>query len=197
MRKTAQGAWQVPSAKAARASGSLGGVTQPARRFHAVLFDLDGVLVDSEPYWDEVRIRFAADHGRTWGHEDQAAVMGGNSLEWAEIMQRRLDLPHLSVDEILRTVVDGVVAHYRGDAHPPIIGDAPAQVRRIAAELPVAIASSSHREVIDAAIDALGVRDVLSGITSSDEVPMGKPQPDVYLPAAVRPPRSARMPRGA
>ena len=161
-------------------------MTAPARRFDAVLFDLDGVLVDSEPYWDDVRIRFAAGHGRPWTHDDQASVMGGNSREWAEIMQQRLDLPNLPVEQILRSVVDGVVAHYRGDAHPPIIGDAPEQVRRIAASHPVAIVSSSHREVIDAAVAALGIGEVLAAIVSSDEVPLGKPQPDVYLRAAAK-----------
>jgi beta-phosphoglucomutase-like phosphatase (HAD superfamily) len=153
------------------------------RHFDAVLFDLDGVLVDTEPWWQEVRVTVAARHGRHWGHDDQAAVMGGNSLEWAEIMQRRLDLPDVPVDAILEEVVAGVVDCYRRST-PPIIGDAPDQVRRIARDHPVAIASSSHRAVIEAAVDALGLRDVLAATVSSDEVPAGKPAPDVYLRAA-------------
>ena len=157
-----------------------------ARRFDAVLFDLDGVLVDTEPWWDEVRVVFARAHGRAWGPDDQAAVMGGNSLEWAKIMADRLDLPDVSLETILRAVVDGVVGCYRRTAEPPVIGDAPAQVRRIATMLPVAIASSSHREVIEAAVDALGLHDVLTAIVSSDEVPSGKPAPDVYLRAAAK-----------
>jgi beta-phosphoglucomutase-like phosphatase (HAD superfamily) len=153
------------------------------RRFDAVLFDMDGVLVDTEPWWDEVRTAFAARHGRTWGPDDQAAVMGANSREWAEIMQERLDLPHIPVESILDEIVDGVVGWYRRSA-PPLIGDSPDQVRRIAADVPVAIASSSHRAVIEAAMDALGLRDVLAAVVSSDEVPLGKPAPDVYLRAA-------------
>ena len=154
-------------------------------RYDAVLFDMDGVLVDSEPWWHEVRIAYARAHGRPWTHEDQASCMGGNSREWAQIMQTRLRLPDLVADDILDAVVAGVVGCYRD--HPaPIIGDAPAQVRRIAATRPVAIASSSHRDIIEAAMDVLGVRDVLGAIVSSDEVPLGKPEPDVYLLAASR-----------
>jgi beta-phosphoglucomutase-like phosphatase (HAD superfamily) len=153
------------------------------RAFDAVLFDLDGVLVDTEPWWQVVRVAFAARHGRTWGHDDQASVMGANSREWAGIMQDRLHLPDLPADAILDEVVAGVVACYR-QAPPPLVGDAPDQLRRIARDYPVAIASSSHRAVIDAAVEALGLHDVLGAVVSSDEVAAGKPAPDVYLRAA-------------
>jgi beta-phosphoglucomutase-like phosphatase (HAD superfamily) len=159
-------------------------VTEP-RRFDAVLFDLDGVLVDSEPWWNDVRIAFARAHGRTWTDDDHHAVMGANSHGWALIMRDRLHLDDVDPDEIERAVVAGVVARYR-DMPPPVIAGAPEAVRRIAARLPVAIASSAHPDVIAAAIDALGLHDVLRAIVSSDEVPHGKPEPDVYLVAAQR-----------
>jgi beta-phosphoglucomutase-like phosphatase (HAD superfamily) len=155
------------------------------RRFDAVLFDMDGVLVDSEPWWNEVRVAFAGRLGLPWTDEDQAACMGGNSLEWAGIMQARLGLEAMPVEAIRDAVVDGVVGCYRSNP-APIVGDAPAQVRRIAAGWPVAVASSSHRAIIDAAMDALGLRDVLGAIVSSDDVPLGKPEPQVYLLAAAR-----------
>jgi beta-phosphoglucomutase-like phosphatase (HAD superfamily) len=158
--------------------------TLPGRPFDAVLLDLDGVLVDSEPWWDDVRVRFAAAHGRPWTTADQAAVMGGNSREWAATMQVRLDLPDVPLEDILEAVVGGVVACYRAAPEPPVIGDAPEQVRRIARTWPVAIVSSAHRRVIEAAVDALGWGDVLGAIVSSDEVATGKPAPDVYLRAA-------------
>ena len=153
------------------------------RRFDAVLFDLDGVLTDSEPWWNDVRIAFARAHDRPWTEDDQHAVMGANSAEWAATMQSRLRLDHVPVDVIEDAIVDGVVERYRTQPSPVIAG-APEAVRRIAATRPVAIASSSHRRVIDAAIDALGLHDVFGAVVSSDDVPTGKPAPDVYLRAA-------------
>ena len=151
--------------------------------FEAVLFDLDGVLVDSEPWWNDVRIAFARAHGRPWTVDDHHAVMGANSRGWALTMQERLDLPDVDPDEIQDAIVAGVVEHYRTEP-PPVIPGAIEAVRRIAQRLPVAIASSAHPDVIAAAVDALGIRDVLGAIVSSDEVPHGKPAPDVYLVAA-------------
>ena len=160
-------------------------MTHPGRRLDAVLFDLDGVLVDSEPWWNESRVAFAAARGLGWSHEDQALCMGGNSLEWSEIMRARLGLEGASLEAIGEEVVAGVVDRYR-ERPAPILDDAPAQVRRIARDRPVAIASSSHRDVIDAAVAALGLADVMAAIVSSDEVARGKPAPDVYLLAASR-----------
>ena len=155
------------------------------RPFDAVLFDMDGVLVHSEPWWNESRVAFALAHDRRWTPDDQALCMGGNSREWAGIMQARLRLPDMTVEAIQDAVVAGVVARYR--ANPvPIIAEAPAHVRRIARDRPVAIASSSHRDIIAAAVDALGLHEVMGAIVSSDEVPLGKPAPDVYLLAAER-----------
>jgi beta-phosphoglucomutase-like phosphatase (HAD superfamily) len=153
------------------------------RPIDAVLFDLDGVLTDSEPWWDEVRVAFARAHGRAWSGDDQAAVMGGNSAEWAAIMRRRLDLHELADAEVQAAIVDGVVERYRTQPSPVIAG-APEAVRRIARTHPVALASSSHPAVIAAAVDALGLVGVFGAIVSSDEVARGKPAPDVYLRAA-------------
>lgn len=159
-------------------------MTQFDRPFDAVLFDLDGVLVDTEPWWDEVRVEFARAHDRPWGPDDQQAVMGGNSRQWAITMQERLSLAHLSLAAIEDAVVSGVVGRYRTAAVLPLIDGAADAVRRCAANLPVAIASSAHRAVIEAAVDALGLHGVLGVIVSSDEVAGGKPDPAVYLRAA-------------
>lgn len=160
-------------------------MTSPGRRFDAVLFDLDGVLVDSEPWWNESRVAFAAARGLDWSDEDQALCMGGNSLEWPAVMRDRLGLGDVPLEPIRDEVVAGVVARYH-ERPAPILPDAPAQVRRIARDRPVAIASSSHQDVIDAAVEALGIADVMAAIVSSDEVARGKPEPDVYLLAASR-----------
>ncbi len=156
-----------------------------ARRIDAVLFDLDGVLVDSEPWWNDVRIAFAHAHGRDWTTDDHHAVMGANSHGWALTMQERLGLQDMDPDEIQDAIVSGVVARYRSEP-PPVIPGATDAVRRIASRIPVAIASSAHPDVIAAAVDALGLHDVLGAIVSSDEVPHGKPAPDVYLVAAAQ-----------
>ena len=149
-----------------------------------VIFDLDGVLVDSEIWWDEVRHEFAAEHDRTWTAADQVAVMGANSRGWAQIMRERLDLP-LSDQAIERAIVDGVVARYAREGAPMIDGAVEA-VRRIAADRPVAIASSAHHDVIAATLAATGLTDVFGVIVSSDDVDHGKPAPDVYLEVARR-----------
>lgn len=160
-------------------------MTAPTRRFDAVLFDMDGVLMDSEHRWNEVRAAFAAAHGRTWETDDQVAVMGGNSRQWSVIMRDRLGLDGMDPDRICDEVVRDVVARFRAGAVEVIPG-APEAVRRIAADRPVAIASSAHADVIAAAIDALGLHGVFGAIASSDEVEHGKPAPDVYLLAAAR-----------
>ncbi len=142
------------------------------------------MLVDSEIWWDEVRARFAADHGRRWTRDDQAAVMGANSGAWARIMRERLDLP-LPAAAIERAIVDGVVARYAHEGAPRIEGAVEA-VRRIAAGWRVAIASSAHAEVIAAALESTGLTDTFEVVISSDEVAHGKPAPDVYLEVARR-----------
>jgi beta-phosphoglucomutase-like phosphatase (HAD superfamily) len=110
--------------------------------------------------------------------------MGANSAAWSRTMRERLDLD-LPAPVIERTIVDGVVARFGSDGVPDIPGAVDA-VRRIAAGRPVAIASSAHREVIDAALGATGLTAVFGVVVSSDEVAHGKPAPDVYLEAARR-----------
>jgi HAD superfamily hydrolase (TIGR01509 family) len=155
-----------------------------AARIESVIFDLDGVIVDSEIWWDEVRRDFARDHGRVWTLEDRHAVMGANSRQWSATMRERLGLD-LDAAEIERAVVDGVVDRYRREG-PPAIPGAVDAVRRIAGRWPSALASSSHRRVIDAALAATGLGAVFRAIVSSDEVAHGKPEPDVFLEAARR-----------
>ena len=154
------------------------------RQIAAVIFDLDGVLVDTEIWWDEVRQAFAAAHGRSWTVEDRAQVMGANSRQWSRTMRERLDLDR-PAEAIERDVVDAMVSRWR-TAPSPLIAGADEVVRRLAAEYPLAVASSAHREVIDAALSLTGLRSSFSVVVSSDEVAHGKPAPDVYLEAAHR-----------
>lgn len=150
----------------------------------AVIFDLDGVIVDSEIWWHEERVLWAQALGRIWSHQDSRAVMGANSRGWARIMRERMGLDAAMEPGIEADVVRRVAGRFEGGA--PAIDGAVEAVRRIAAEWPVAIASSAHRAVIDAALHATGLDTVIPIVVSSDEVAHGKPAPDVYLEAAAR-----------
>jgi HAD superfamily hydrolase (TIGR01509 family) len=154
-------------------------------RSTAVIFDLDGVLVDAEIWWDEVRQAWSAAHGRTWTPADQAAVMGANSLGWAPIMRQRLRLD-MTDQAIVDEIVGAMIERYERLGAPRIAG-AESTVRRLAAAgVSLAVASSAHVAVIAAALDALGIRELFEVVVAADEVAHGKPAPDVYLLAAER-----------
>jgi HAD superfamily hydrolase (TIGR01509 family) len=150
----------------------------------AVIFDMDGVIVDTEPVWARVRAEFAAGLGRTWGHDDQRLVAGVSSREWSATMRERLgsDMPGPAIE---RAIVDAVVDSIRRDGPPPIDGAVEA-VRRIAARYPSALASGAHAEIIEAVLAATGLGDAFRVVISCDEVGRGKPAPDVFLEAARR-----------
>ena len=150
----------------------------------AVIFDLDGVIVDSEIWWHQERVAWAAERGLAWTSEDSRAVMGANSRGWARIMRERLRLDPAEEPEIEAAVVRRVVDRYRSGA--PEIPGAVAAVRLTARRRPVAIASSAHPDVIDAALRATRLAGTIPVVVSSDEVEHGKPAPDVYLETARR-----------
>ena len=110
--------------------------------------------------------------------------MGSNSRQWSETMRRRLDLD-MPAEAIERAIVDAMVDRYGREGAPAIDGAVEA-VRRVAADWPLALASSSHQRVIDAALEGTGLRDAFRAVISSDEVDHGKPAPDVFLEAARR-----------
>lgn len=156
-----------------------------ALEIEAIVFDLDGVLVDSEVWWHEVRVDWATTRGLTWTRADSDAVMGPNSRGWARIMRERLGLDPAEEPEIERAIVAGVVDRYLREGAPVIAGAVEA-ARRLADSYPVAIASSAHADVIRAALESTGLAASIPIAVSSDEVEHGKPAPDVYLEAARR-----------
>jgi HAD superfamily hydrolase (TIGR01509 family) len=148
-----------------------------------VTFDLDGVLVDSEPLWEDVRRRFAVTHGGRWEADAQRTMMGMSSGEWAQFMRQRLgvDLPER---EIVAGVVDDMAARYRDGV--PLLPGAVDAVRRMAARWPLGLASSANRPLIDIVLATTGLDVYFAATVSSEEVPRGKPAPDVYLEVSRR-----------
>jgi HAD superfamily hydrolase (TIGR01509 family) len=149
----------------------------------AVVFDLDGVLIQTEELWDEVRAGLARDRGGRYGPEEQRAMMGMSSPEWSRYMHEHVGLPE-SPDEIAAEVVDRMAARYR--ERLPLIEGAVDAVERLAAWWPLGVASSSNRPLIDLVLDLSGLARFFHATVSSEEVARGKPAPDVYLEACRR-----------
>ena len=149
----------------------------------AVVFDLDGVLLDTEELWDEARRRLAEERGARWPDDAQRAMMGMSSPEWSRYMHEVIGLPE-PPEQISAEVVRRLEALYR--ERLPLVPGALEAVRRIGARWPLGIASSSNRPLIDLFLELTGTRDLFRATVSSEEAERGKPAPDVYLEAAGR-----------
>ena len=149
----------------------------------AVVFDLDGVVVDSEQVWDDVRERLAHERGGAWHDRAQADMMGMSSPEWSRYMHARIGVPE-SPEEINDEVVARMLERYRTSL--PLIDGAVDAVRRLAQEFPLGVASSSNRSLIEVVLEQAEIADQFAAVVSSEEVARGKPAPDVYLEAARR-----------
>lgn len=145
------------------------------------MFDLDGVLVDSETMWDEVRQSFAAAHGGAWLPDSTRAMQGMSTPEWASYLVTSVGV-RLSPDEVAAGVVSEMARRY--ETSPPVLPGAVSVVRAVAAEYPVAIASSSPPVLIASFLAATDLTDLVPVAVSSEEAGAGKPAPDVYLLAA-------------
>jgi HAD superfamily hydrolase (TIGR01509 family) len=149
----------------------------------AVVFDMDGVLIASEEIWDEVREAYVRERGGRYDAEVQRAMMGMSSVEWSRYLHDTAGVPE-SPEEINDEVVRRMLAAYRD--HLPLILGAVDAVRRLAVRWPLGLASSSNRPLIDTVLDVTGLAECFAATVSSEEVPRGKPAPDVYLEAARR-----------
>ena len=149
----------------------------------AVIFDLDGVLVDSERVWDEVREALAQERGGRWHDRAQADMMGMSSPEWSRYMHDVIGLSE-SPEDINHEVVRRMKARYSD--HLPLIEAAVEAVRRLASSFRLGLASSSNRPLIDAVLTTAGLDSLFEATVSSEEVAHGKPEPDVFLEAARR-----------
>jgi HAD superfamily hydrolase (TIGR01509 family) len=144
----------------------------------AVVFDLDGVIVDSEQVWVEVREQYVRGLGLPYPAEATRAMMGMSSPEWSGYLSQTLGVPG-SPAEINDAIVERMLVRY--GTEPPLIPGAVAAVRRLAGRWPIGIASSSNPSLIEAVVHAAGIDDVVRVALSSEDVGRGKPAPDVYL----------------
>jgi HAD superfamily hydrolase (TIGR01509 family) len=149
----------------------------------AVVFDLDGVLVQSEELWDAARKELAKQHDVEWPGDATDAMMGMSSKEWSRYMHDEVGVPE-PPDEINRKVLAWVEKRYREDL--PWIPGAREAVRRMGGDFPLGLATSSNREIIDIVVEVGGFEELLKVTVSSEEVDKGKPAPDVYLEATSR-----------
>ncbi|MFP5416737.1 MAG: HAD family hydrolase [Actinomycetes bacterium] len=148
---------------------------------HAVVFDMDGTLTDSEETWDVIRRGLAGARGVPWPEGATQAMMGMSTREWSTYLAEAVGLGG-TPEEAAKATIDAMVEAYRsGDIR--ILHGATDAVRRMAELAPLAVASSSPRVLIEAGLELLGVRDLVGVVVSTEEVPRGKPAPDGYLAA--------------
>jgi HAD superfamily hydrolase (TIGR01509 family) len=147
----------------------------------AVVFDLDGVLIESEQVWDAAREDLVRERGGTWDERATTDMMGMSSKEWSSYMHDRLDVP-MTPAEINDDVVRRVAAAY--EEHLPLLPHAVETVRDLGGRWRLGVASSSNRPIIELVLERSGIRDCFAAVVSSEEVANGKPAPDVYLAIA-------------
>jgi HAD superfamily hydrolase (TIGR01509 family) len=147
----------------------------------AVIFDLDGVLLDSESAWVGVKREFTEETGGRWQDRAELDMLGMSSIEWSRYMHDELAVP-LPPERISSEVADRLARQYR--RRLPLLAGAGEAVRSMAREWPLALATSSNRNVIDLVLEESGLADAFAATVSSEEVDRGKPAPDVYLEAA-------------
>jgi HAD superfamily hydrolase (TIGR01509 family) len=149
----------------------------------AVIFDLDGVLIDSEPVWEEVRRDYVARHHGRWQPDSQDRLMGMSTPEWAAYLSGELGVER-PPEAVATEVVELMEQRY--SERLPLLPGAVEAVRRLAARWPLGLASSSPPRLIDLALRLAGVDELFGVRVSTEEVGRGKPAPDVYLEAAAR-----------
>jgi HAD superfamily hydrolase (TIGR01509 family) len=149
----------------------------------AVVFDLDGVLIDSEPVWEQVRRGLVADRGGHWASDAQQKLMGMSTPEWARYLSEDLGVG-LPPGEVAELVTDRMAASYR--EHLPLLPGAAGAVRRLAARWPLGLASSAPAALIETVLQSAGLRPDFQVTMSTEQVPRGKPAPDIYLAVTER-----------
>ncbi|MFL5831520.1 MAG: HAD family hydrolase [Solirubrobacteraceae bacterium] len=149
----------------------------------AVIFDLDGVLIDSEQLWNRAKEDLVRSTGGRWRDDAPHAMMGMSSPEWARYLRDELGVPR-PLAEINDDVVGRIEELYRAEL--PLLPGAGDAVRALHRRWPLGLASSSNREIIDLVLELAGLDGEFAVTVSSEEVARGKPAPDVYLQVTTR-----------
>ena len=142
------------------------------------MFDMDGVLIDSEPVWEEVRRSLVAERGGRWLPDTQDRLMGMSTGEWSSYMSSDLQVG-MTPDEVAAAVIGAMAQRYA--EHLPLMPGAVEAVTSLADRWPLAVASSAPQSLIDVVLDVSGMRPSFQAALSSERVPRGKPAPDIYL----------------
>jgi HAD superfamily hydrolase (TIGR01509 family) len=149
----------------------------------AVVFDLDGVIIDTEEVWEDVRRSYVAEYGREFLPDSQSRMMGMSTGEWSTHLSVDVGVPR-TPDQVAQDVLGRLAERYRQDL--PLIEGSVDAVRRLGRRFTLALASSSARVLIDQVLSTAGLTDAFRVTLSTEEVPRGKPWPDVYLEAVSR-----------
>jgi HAD superfamily hydrolase (TIGR01509 family) len=147
----------------------------------AVVFDLDGVLIDSEPVWAQVREEVVVAHGGHWSPDAQPQMMGMSTAEWSAYMVADLGV-RLSPPRVADVVIEAMARRYR--EHLPLLPGAVDSVRLTGSRFVLGLASSAPRSLIGTVLDASGLRSSFAAVRSTEEEARGKPAPDVYVTMA-------------
>lgn len=146
----------------------------------AIVYDMDGVIVDSESIWDQVRSGLTKEKGGAWRDDSSEHMMGMSRQEWSAYMANDLNVP-MTPDEISDEVVKRILAEYQ--KHLPLLPGAKESAQELSELWPLGIASSANQELIDAVVQIGGMKDFFKVAYSSEHIGKGKPAPDVFLQA--------------
>jgi HAD superfamily hydrolase (TIGR01509 family) len=144
----------------------------------AVVFDMDGLLVDSEPLWQRARIEACGAERLQWTDADQKHVMGSSTLGWAAYLAERLNHEY-PVEEIIDRVLAHMVKYYREDV--PLLPGARAVIEQLRGRYPLGLASGSSMRLLQPILETAGWNETFDEVLSTDDLERGKPAPDVYL----------------
>lgn len=147
----------------------------------AVIFDMDGLLIDSEVLWHRARVDIFHSQGKDWGEKDHAVVMGISTEEWAAYMVKRMQ-NHFTANQMIKETITRMESYYKENV--PVLPGAERIIQLLRNHYPLGIASGSHEKLIEIVLETTGWRDAFTEVVSCDRLAHGKPEPDVYLEIA-------------